>query len=247
MLYTLMRRLAPGLLPFLCAVALVACGGSGTSATPTPTIPALGGPTVSSTIIPGIPLTPPALTPPAIPTPPAAPPPAATYTVLDGDNPTAIARRLNIPDTARDAWVQQLLSLNQTTANALRPGQVLTLPPPGPTDLTSGPPVLSTPPPLGQAVGTPPPNLPLPPNLSTPGPAQAAPSVGAPPATGSPCQAFSTQRARDWCSRPFAAPSVTCADFAKATGEATRFTKGFDPLDVNGLDPDHDGRSCDDK
>lgn len=160
--------------------------------------------------------------------------------MVDGDNPTVIARKLNVPDSGRDAWVQQLLSLNGTNANSLRAGQVLKLPAADAGNQTAAKP------PLGEVGGTPPPNLPLPSNLVTPQALIPTPAVGAQPGT-SVCTQFSTQKARDWCSRPFAAPKVGCEDFAKGTGEATRFTKSFDPLDVNGLDPDHDGKSCDDK
>jgi hypothetical protein len=189
-------------------------------------------PTVFSTIIAIAPPTPP---PPPQPAQVPPTPEAPTYTVVSGDNPTAIAAKLNIPSGARDAWVQQLLSLNGTSANALRVGQVLKLP------AASSQPSAQKPP-LGEAVGTPPPAL-LPPELRT----TPLPEPVAPANAGTGCASFSTQRVRDWCSRPFSTPNLNCADFAKGTGEATRFTKAYDPLDVNGLDRDKDGKSCEDK
>jgi len=241
MLNPAMRRLALFVFPFVCSVAVIACGSSSPSATPTPTAPVLSGtPTVFSTIIPGISPLPPTSGTPAPPDASEPPPPAATYLVVDGDNPTAIARKLNVPDSGRDAWVQQLLSLNGVSANALRAGQVLKLPAADAGNQAAAKP------PLGEVGGTPAPNLPLPANLVTPQALLPTPAVGAQPGA-SVCSQFSTQKVRDWCSRPFAAPKVGCEDFAKGTGEATRFTKSLDPLDVNGLDPDHDGKSCDDK
>ena len=53
----------------------------------------------------------------------------ATYTVVAGDNPTIIARKLGVPEAQQAAWVQQLLTLNNTTDRTIQVGQVLKLPP----------------------------------------------------------------------------------------------------------------------
>ena len=60
----------------------------------------------------------------------ATPRPGATYTVVSGDTGFGIAQKQNIPAAQQTQWVNDLLRINNTTANALRPGQVLTLPPP---------------------------------------------------------------------------------------------------------------------
>ena len=59
----------------------------------------------------------------------ATPSQATTYTVIAGDNPGAIAEKQGIPLAQRAAWIQQLLTLNNTTATTLQIGQVLRLPP----------------------------------------------------------------------------------------------------------------------
>jgi LysM repeat protein len=51
-----------------------------------------------------------------------------TYTVQDGDYPLLIAEKLGVPEAQRDAWVQQLLALNNVSATQLFVGQVLQLP-----------------------------------------------------------------------------------------------------------------------
>ncbi|MPZ49813.1 MAG: LysM peptidoglycan-binding domain-containing protein [Dehalococcoidia bacterium] len=50
------------------------------------------------------------------------------YTVVSGDFPLAIAEKLGVPAAQQEAWAQQLLALNNTTASALQVGQVLQLP-----------------------------------------------------------------------------------------------------------------------
>jgi len=60
-------------------------------------------------------------------TPPA--PAGTTYTVVSGDTGFGIANKLNIPAAQQQQWVNDLLRINNTTAGALRVGQVLTLPP----------------------------------------------------------------------------------------------------------------------
>jgi LysM repeat protein len=72
----------------------------------------------------------PAGTPPPATTP--APPAGATYTVVSGDTGFGIANKLNIPAAQQQQWVNDLLRINNTTAGALRVGQVLNLPPPAP-------------------------------------------------------------------------------------------------------------------
>ena len=59
----------------------------------------------------------------------ATPQQATTYTVVAGDNPSVIAEKLRIPAAQRETWIQQLLTLNNTTATALQIGQTLRLPP----------------------------------------------------------------------------------------------------------------------
>jgi LysM repeat protein len=51
-----------------------------------------------------------------------------TYTVVSGDNPHVIAEKLGVPEAERAAWAEQLLRLNNVSATALQPGQVLQLP-----------------------------------------------------------------------------------------------------------------------
>jgi LysM repeat protein len=72
----------------------------------------------------------PAGTPPPATTP--APPAGTTYTVVSGDTGFGIANKLNIPAAQQQQWVNDLLRINNTTAGALRVGQVLNLPPPAP-------------------------------------------------------------------------------------------------------------------
>jgi LysM repeat protein len=52
-----------------------------------------------------------------------------TYTVVSGDSPVAIAQKLGVPVAQQQAWANQLVSLNNTTATGLQVGQVLQLPP----------------------------------------------------------------------------------------------------------------------
>jgi hypothetical protein len=102
--------------------------------------------------------------------------PLLTYTVEAGDTPNAIANKLNVPSDRADAWVAQLLSMNNTTASGLQIGQVLKLPPgatsapppTGPTGSTgstgsTGP--IVTPRPVG---GTPGPGAPMIVQLTSP-------------------------------------------------------------------------------
>jgi hypothetical protein len=70
-----------------------------------------------------------------------------TYTVVSGDTPNAIASKLNVPSDRIEAWVAQLLTMNNTTASGLQIGQELKLPPgastapqPAPGPNTSGTP-----------------------------------------------------------------------------------------------------------
>src|SRR5262245_9596214 len=105
----------------LCSV--VACGGGG-SLVPkaTPARQGGDGPTVARPPLRGQGTTPGAATPgPAATQPPAATPaPLLTYTVESGDTPNAIAGKLNVPSDRIDAWVQQLLNMNNTTASGLQ-------------------------------------------------------------------------------------------------------------------------------
>jgi hypothetical protein len=157
----------------LCLAA--ACGGGG-SLVPkvTPSSPGDGGPAVARTPLfgpretPGASGSAPAATRPPAPT----PGPLLSYTVESGDTPNAIANKLNVPSATADAWVAQLLSLNNTTASGLQIGQVLKLPPgtssvpppsnPGPS---TGPGPIVTPRPVG---GTPQPGAPVIVELTSP-------------------------------------------------------------------------------
>ncbi len=56
------------------------------------------------------------------------------------------------------------------------------------------------------------------------------------------CDSFTSAKVRDWCLIPVG-NVINCSDFATRT-EATLFTKTVDPRDVNRLDGDHDGVSC---
>ena len=51
-----------------------------------------------------------------------------TYTVVSGDNPHLIGQKYCVPTAQLDAWANQLLALNNTTASGLQVGQVLQLP-----------------------------------------------------------------------------------------------------------------------
>jgi hypothetical protein len=53
----------------------------------------------------------------------------ATYVVQSGDNPTLIAEYAHVPAAEQDAWIAQLLTLNNTDAHSLSVGQKLILPP----------------------------------------------------------------------------------------------------------------------
>ena len=116
---------------------LAACGG-GNSLVPKVATPAANGgnPAVARTPLgqTGRPAAPtqPALAPPTATQPPA-PASVDTYTVVAGDTPNAIANKLNVASDRSDAWVAQLLSMNNTTASGLQIGQVLKLPPGGTT------------------------------------------------------------------------------------------------------------------
>ena len=130
-----------------------ACGG-GDSLVPklTPTLQAGSGPAVARTPFGG---TRPGTTPGAaapVATPPPTPAPIQTYTVASGDTPNAIANKLNIPSDRIEAWVAQMLSLNNTTASGLQIGQELKLPP-GATSAPAPAPGPNTGP--GTAPGTP--------------------------------------------------------------------------------------------
>lgn len=150
----------------------MACGGGGGSLVPKAT-PANAGseaPAVARTPLRGANTTPAAPGPnPAGARPPAATPaPLLSYTVASGDTPNAIANKLNVPSDRVDAWVSQLLSMNNTTASALQIGQVLKLPPgassvPLPSVPQPGPVVTPRPP-----GGTPAPGAPVIVELTSP-------------------------------------------------------------------------------
>jgi LysM repeat protein len=95
--------------------------------------------------------------------------PVLSYTVESGDTPNAIANKLNVPSDRTEAWVAQLLSMNNTTASGLQIGQVLKLPPgatsgpPPPSNRPAGP--IVTPRPVG---GTPGPGAPVIVQLTSP-------------------------------------------------------------------------------
>jgi LysM repeat protein len=156
-----MSRFDLPLLAFATALCLAACGG-GKSLVPRVT-PAedSGGPAVARTPFTqsggaGTRVAGPQGTPTV-----AAPAAVATYTVVSGDTPNGIAEKLNVMPAQRDAWVQQLLAMNNTTASGLQVGQVLRLPPSASTSPPPpAPPGLppSTPRPTG---GTPQPAAPV--------------------------------------------------------------------------------------
>lgn len=52
-----------------------------------------------------------------------------TYVVQSGDTPGGIATKLNVPAAQQQAWITQLLQLNNVTAQTLQIGQSLNLPP----------------------------------------------------------------------------------------------------------------------
>ena len=56
------------------------------------------------------------------------------------------------------------------------------------------------------------------------------------------CDTFTSQAVRDWCRSP-AGNVINCPHFPTKT-EATRFTQTVDTTDINGLDNDKDGTSC---
>jgi hypothetical protein len=92
--------------------------------------------------------------------------------VESGDTPNAIANKLNVPSASADAWVSQLLSMNNTTASGLQIGQVLKLPPgatnappPANPQPGTGPGPIVTPRPPG---GTPGPGAPVIVQLTSP-------------------------------------------------------------------------------
>jgi hypothetical protein len=157
---------------FLCLTA--ACGGGDLVPKVTPANQAGNGPAVARSPVGGAAATPAAPGPGSAATrPPAAqlptPGPLATYTVESGDTPNAIANKLNVPSASADAWVQQMLSMNNTTASGLQIGQVLKLPPgatsgPSPSNPGPGAPIV-TPRPVG---GTPQPGAPMIVELTSP-------------------------------------------------------------------------------
>jgi LysM repeat protein len=65
----------------------------------------------------------------ATPRPGGTPGAGGTYTVVSGDSPNGIATKLGVPAAQQQAWVAQLLQMNNTTANTLQIGQILQLPP----------------------------------------------------------------------------------------------------------------------
>ena len=139
------------LVAVLCGVA-VACGGGGDLVPKaTPARPNTDAPTIARTPLRGQPTTPSAPGPATSPSPVATPASLLTYTVESGDTPNAIAGKLNVPSDRVEAWVQQLLSMNNTTASGLQIGQVLKLPP----GASSGPRPSSPPP--GPVTTSPPP------------------------------------------------------------------------------------------
>src|SRR5437773_1270959 len=104
----------------------VACGGGG-SLVPKAT-PAVNqgsdGPAVARTPLarPGATTAPPGPGPAATQPPAPTAGPALSYTVESGDTPNAIANKLNVPSDRADAWVAQMLSMNNTTASGLQIG-----------------------------------------------------------------------------------------------------------------------------
>ena len=79
-----------------------------------------------------------------------APPAGTTYTIVSGDTGFGIANKLNIPAAQQQQWVNDLLRIDNTTAGALRVGQVLNLPPtpgaaPAPAPAGAAPPATPRP------------------------------------------------------------------------------------------------------
>jgi LysM repeat protein len=120
---------------FLCLS--VACGGGG-SLVPKATPVSKDSPAVARTplVRAGATTAPPGPGPAATQPPAPTAGPILTYTVESGDTPNGIANKLNVPSDRAEAWVAQMLSMNNTTASGLQIGQVLKLPP----GATSGPP-----------------------------------------------------------------------------------------------------------
>jgi len=56
------------------------------------------------------------------------------------------------------------------------------------------------------------------------------------------CATFTYQKARDWCGSRVG-DLLNCDDFPN-TAEATRFTQTVDPTDINRLDQNRNGTSC---
>jgi len=54
---------------------------------------------------------------------------SGSYTVKAGDTPGSIASSLGVPAAQQQAWIAQMLQMNNTTATGLQIGQVLQLPP----------------------------------------------------------------------------------------------------------------------
>ena len=52
-----------------------------------------------------------------------------TYVVQSGDTPAGIATKVGVPASQQQAWITQLLQLNNVTAQTLQIGQTLNLPP----------------------------------------------------------------------------------------------------------------------
>ena len=65
----------------------------------------------------------------ATPRPAGTPGAGGTYTVVSGDSPNGIATKVGVPAAQQQAWVLQMLQLNNVTAQTLQIGQVLQLPP----------------------------------------------------------------------------------------------------------------------
>jgi LysM repeat protein len=68
-------------------------------------------------------------TPSATPRPSGTPGASGGYTVVAGDSPNGIAAKLGVPAAQQQAWVLQMLQMNNVTAQTLQIGQVLQLPP----------------------------------------------------------------------------------------------------------------------
>ena len=120
----------------------------------------------------------------AQPAPVLTPTPAAptTYVVEAGDNPTLIAEKLGVPGDEVDAWVAEMLALNDTEATFLQVGQELVLPPiAGSTATGATPETPASATPGGQAEATattPAEASPTPGESATPAPTAAGGSFG---------------------------------------------------------------------